>query len=135
MFQMVSYCPICLFSMIEKLLAERLEIVLKPRNVAANPFGFRRRESTTAILIMREWWSNQWINMSSPFYLTKGVFDQLWWLIICLLREGDCPRNLFLLITMNQERTMGLVSKHRVFSKCAMKVVCRNSYLAQVLEI
>ncbi|GHJ61407.1 hypothetical protein NOK12_39250 [Nocardioides sp. OK12] len=102
-----SYRPICLLSVIgkvlERLLKLRLsETSLAPGKLSDKQFGFVQGRSTEdAIVEMR-----RIVSASSRRYVIallfdiSGAFDNVWWpLVLKALRDRDCPRNVFNVMT------------------------------------
>lgn len=102
-----SYRPICLLSVVgkllEKLIKGRLEkTVLANGRISGRQYGFTKAKSTEdAIVEMRRMVSatgNSTYAIGLLFDIS-GAFDNVWWpLVLESLRNRDCPRNLFQVI-------------------------------------
>lgn len=98
-----SYRPICLLSVIGKLLEKLIKLRLQdtslaPGNVSARQFGFMPGKSTEdAVVELR-----RMVEASEKRYAVallfdiSGAFDNVWWpLVLNSLKDRNCPRNVF----------------------------------------
>lgn len=100
-----SYRPICLLSVVgkllEKLIRKRLAVSIDNGQVSRRQFGFMQRKSTEdAIVELRKM-----VDAATERYTVAllfdiaGAFDNVWWpLVMRSLRERDCPANIYKII-------------------------------------
>lgn len=133
-----SYRPICLLSVLgkvlEKLILVRLTpTLLDPRFCSEVQYGFRSGKSTEDALIrFRELVRDrpEKYVMALSFDIS-GAFDNVWWPSVkkCL-RDRGCPSNLYgLMVDYFAKRVVKIVSKHGVVEKEVTKGCPQGSIL------
>ena len=134
-----SYRPICLLSMVGKLLERLMAVRLAPllldhRLSSDRQYGFRPGKSTEdAIVKLREVVASK---VEESYVLAialdiSGAFDNVWWPnVLYELKRRNCPRNLYGLVdSYFSERSVQIMGKQESVSKSVTKGCPQGSIL------
>lgn len=132
-----SYRPICLLSVVgkllEKLIRKRLAVSMDDGLVSPRQFGFMPGKSTEAAIVELR----RMIDASAEKYTVAllfdiaGAFDNVWWpLVVRSLRERNCPANIYkIMLSYFEDRKVKLTWGGRSVSKRATKGCPQGSVL------